>query len=428
MQSPGSFKLHPVFKPSGLRRAMIADDIRPLAVKTKTSAKPNVIQNSNKSPEWLSGIHQLPAEIIREIFLRVVYGGVAINSWPITWQRRALIHTCSRWRQIALETAQLWTSICMVSSEISQNFSKQEQWLYLSKDALLDVQIVGPSEFHDSADFILNHMTRCASLLITGPSNFARRAVVMNTIYPYLRFVDDRFRSIDSTLDLLQRAPNLVEMEIHNTWVRGESLGYYSAIRINTLRKITVNGSQALIFEHLTLPSLEEFFITRVHNLQSHIMTDFLSRSKCPLRRLSIDHHLDINLITWFTLCNDIEWLCLRGRAANLSADLIRRLTRITDWNGNEGPACLLPYLTSLDLFIKGDGNLHEWSVYSMIESRCGASNANKRHPHLQCLNLTFSEVPKAFRPWGIPTEFSGLIYKSKYQRTPGRLPEEIGT
>ncbi|KAJ3810040.1 hypothetical protein F5876DRAFT_21645, partial [Lentinula aff. lateritia] len=97
------------------------------------------------SSNMIAFIHNLPNEILSEIFLCYT----CISRWP-TLQ---LIHVCSRWRDVALGTQELWSNIAI--SHNSFNVSYGPSWeedargvlplveLYLerSQTALLDITL-----------------------------------------------------------------------------------------------------------------------------------------------------------------------------------------------------------------------------------------------------------------------------------------------
>lgn len=126
-------------------------------------------------------IHHLPAELLDEIFLQGFHELASPSSYSqLVVYLNTLISVCSRWRQIALLNARLWSIICWAGwnleeppvRDVDATGTRLLTYLERSKSTQIHVQLEAGalgfrvSELPEIWELVIPHLERCQSLSI----------------------------------------------------------------------------------------------------------------------------------------------------------------------------------------------------------------------------------------------------------------------
>ncbi|KAJ6477539.1 hypothetical protein C8R45DRAFT_906428 [Mycena sanguinolenta] len=281
----------------------------------------------------------LPPETTTEIFLRCIP--------PQSDLRQAhseapflLAQICRQWRQIALDTPQLWQSLFFHEEETSTRLL--QLWLARSGRLPLDFELKCWDFPRVGAliETILLHCHRWQDVKFGLPRGSFSDLDLRHASLPLLRSISleptvfwDMSESVDDPVTiihapllrdvhvssqativvpqwasitsltlsyewpftecmaLLAKCPNLVTLHVSTTGVSGV---YTNPIILNSLEALTCDFGDASVLEYLTLPRLSRLTVSKFRDLHhATIFSLFIHRSACPLQFLSVDD-LDI--------------------------------------------------------------------------------------------------------------------------------------
>jgi hypothetical protein len=180
----------------------------------------------NVHANLLSPINRLPPELLTEIFL--------------LWTKEAsdvsvIAAVCSRWRELALSTSQLWSTICMdLDGENSHSDAKIVQtWLKRSAMCPLSVTLEqydeDDSDGHPVIDAVIPHSHRLEYLSISTHKNMIHALSPLKGQLPALKTLDlfvTSYSELDGSLyDIFVDAPQLRILDT-NAPSRTMGMGY----------------------------------------------------------------------------------------------------------------------------------------------------------------------------------------------------------
>lgn len=290
---------------------------------------------------FLAPIHRLPNEMLSEIFIASIHH---LKHKIYKFRRAVILLTtiCSHWRNVALLTPKLWSSICLTKFEctVRSDIELARTWLTRSGGLPLSLQLRGHglaaplivdmfSEYAERWEHVdicmsysllrhivsvKNRLPRLRTLRIaTGTKPELQLAGPIDTfeIAPHLTsltigcFISPRKLvipwcqlstiradlglSIDNWRYVLHQAPNLVECDLYTTDGDEEIRSSRPTIHLTRLRAIAMQGwgNQGLLFDHLTLPALISFqYIYNGCIWSQAQFVSLLSRSSCSLKIL----------------------------------------------------------------------------------------------------------------------------------------------
>ncbi|KAJ6477533.1 hypothetical protein C8R45DRAFT_873014 [Mycena sanguinolenta] len=277
----------------------------------------------------------LPPEITTEIFLGCIPPQSNLGESP-SEAPFLLAQICRQWRQIALDTPQLWRSLVFHDKETS--IELLQLWLARSGSLPLDFELKcwDPPRVRVLIETMLLHCHRWqdvkfglpeqsfseldlrhASLpklhsisleptVLGGVPESVNNAVTI-THAPSLRDVHVSmlpkativvpWASITSLtlshqwqftacMSLLEECPNLVSLHVSTT---GRLAGVYTNIILSSLETLTCDFGEASVLEYLTLPRLSRLTVSDIWEPHhATIFSTFIRRSACPLQFLSV--------------------------------------------------------------------------------------------------------------------------------------------
>lgn len=302
---------------------------------------------SHQHMSLLSPIQRLPFEMLSEIFVLYLPEDRLLSTLGLkrTVMRPGSI--CKRWREIALSTPRLWSSIGLNLSRTAEGHVElARKWLLRSGNVPLSIRLHGHSflcvddtlpcvivdmlirhvERWEVVDFDLplsllrqilparNRLTSLRNLSIRVPSivimppmpmdlfESASRMtklaishdVILAFAFPWTQLTSltvSTSISLEQCYDILNRTPNLVEC--HFVEIFGRRIDPPRAtIHLANLRKLDITKAHkepGTLFDYLSLPALRNFsYYDSAHEpIWPHSQfLSLLSRSSCPLEKL----------------------------------------------------------------------------------------------------------------------------------------------
>ncbi|KAJ6477543.1 hypothetical protein C8R45DRAFT_833427 [Mycena sanguinolenta] len=280
----------------------------------------------------------LPPEITTEIFLGCIPSQSNLSESP-SEAPLLLAQICRQWRQIALDTPQLWRSLVFHDRETS--IELLQLWLARSGSLPLDFELkcwdpprVGvlietmllhchrwqdvkfglPEQSFSELDLRhaslpMLHSISLEPTFLSGVPESVNNPVTI-THAPSLRDVHVSMlpkativvpwasitslilphdRSFTECMSLLEECPNLVTLHISTIGLAG----IYTNIILSSLETLTCNFGEASVLEYLTLPRLSRLTVSDIWEPHhATIFSTFIRRSACPLQFLSV-HDVD---------------------------------------------------------------------------------------------------------------------------------------
>ena len=380
--------------------------------------------------------HRLPSELLGEIF---VFSVPDISVWLFdncAYREAVMLpgNICRKWREVALATPRLWTSI---SLNVADGYEEAElamvsAWLERSASCFLRLRLVhkSPTPAPAIIDAIIAHSHRCEHLNFVMPVGMIYGLEPAKHRFPQLQSLEIGCPPDDDLpwtmpLEAFEAAPQLrclvignhvspfflrvpwSQLEyVHNTTCTVRSDECLEILRLSSnaeniqleLEDLTVpwhvwpviqsqveelmlsmRTDIGWLLDHVTLPSLRTFDYSEEYSCwaQSQFIS-FLSRSSCSLQSLSLclEHNISADdLIGILELTPALMWLTLQGgTVAGLTSAVLGRLSRP---EGGEA-ICLVPRLHTIVVDWYG---IDELAFVDMIESRWRVSYQAETSP-----------------------------------------------
>ncbi|KAF8155304.1 hypothetical protein K438DRAFT_1987022 [Mycena galopus ATCC 62051] len=308
-------------------------------------------------------VARLPLEISSEIFLQCLR-----DPFPKPGAREApmlLLDICSNWTAIALSTPALWMAVQIdfpCSARLAQVLPI---WFERAHNRPLSVSLHGdldPRVFAIIWQYgrQLKHLAiSCTTHIFPDDQpdlfgDIARVPLPLLTTLSVHGSSDGREISGDHLIQLLGRAPNIVECNLNNVAIYGTS----EKVVLPTLRRLRFEDSDDKLLDCLSLPVLETLSVPMLEVSLPDLIS-FLKRSAPPLQELTLGWayhatpfsplHECLHLIPRLT--QFVMWLPDSQVVAELFAalaeshSLLPHLSRLSiDMSGNwDGSKCDIP-------------------------------------------------------------------------------------
>ncbi|KAJ7621405.1 hypothetical protein FB45DRAFT_1062389 [Roridomyces roridus] len=255
----------------------------------------------------LDPIARLPVEISSKIFVERLHPFLYTPP-PSGIQRipTLLLQICHAWTDIALSTTSLWTKIHIVLP-VSRGFPAVLQgWLERARDQPLHLHITirfGRNEaFDDGVSAVLQRRSgqlQCIDIHLAEHASMSHVPFESTQTDPMPHLQTLRIKSHNNSvcdpstlLQLLHRAPNLVELSLDFLHIRDATVDEIGAIVLPRLRRLyvarIVAGEGGEIFQFITAPGIEYLALKFVSTLSNDLLS-FLKRSSPPLQNLAVD-------------------------------------------------------------------------------------------------------------------------------------------
>ncbi|KAG1736149.1 uncharacterized protein EDB91DRAFT_1143143 [Suillus paluster] len=294
-----------------------------------TLDKLQVIQARLKEKRAL--LHRLlPSELLGEIFLRCLpernYVTPSSNDCPLV-----LTRVCRQWRAVALSTPRLWSSlsISLLKAEMSGS-DAYKCWLEKARSVPLSIRVVHDVDLSDgneplSIQWLRPFLSQCSDLWWHGPhvqgllDNCVQSLSRFQVTFHKANFLVSSLRSIDlpwhqllelkiqfalvSSAAFLQAIGLCTQVQrvsvscicaniSPQTDLEPFPLAHTANHSIHRLEIKVIRAGLGSLFDALTLPVLEELVICFCFPERDpwphEQFASFVTRSKCPLKRLTI--------------------------------------------------------------------------------------------------------------------------------------------
>ncbi|KAJ7937757.1 hypothetical protein B0H13DRAFT_1852393 [Mycena leptocephala] len=294
----------------------------------------------------------LPNEIVSEVFLQRIdsYGGSALNPASPLF----LGHICHKWREIAVSTPSLWTTISLTLADITSpdnGLRLLEIWLARSRDCPLSISLIDDCPWPHAVSFanqfvaaIVPHCRRWHALQLKMRSrhysNFQRApklemlilnsAINLDTFdFPWHQLMFLHVReggSLQDLVQILRTAVNLTHLGAQHVYSRDDTvidlppispLPHLGTLAIGRFAHPTINLHRQLL-DLLTLPALTHLKI--VEPLLPTV-EGLITRSQCPLDALYI-------------CVDDTEYCAIRSVEGKITLEVC---DEVTSASGSEG-------------------------------------------------------------------------------------------
>ncbi|KAL0960922.1 hypothetical protein HGRIS_005929 [Hohenbuehelia grisea] len=396
--------------------------------------------HAEKLKTTLRPVRKLPTELIHKILLYLKpKGPVDLYDWceePRPWYLGMI---CRRWRAVALDTPQLWSSFKIGVDTYELDILSETEMMktYLERSGNHPLTFVASCSIsHPAFDALFQQSSRwkdvelytntktlskiptqnCQFPLlhrlsidgdnfgdVTSSINIFKHAPQLTCLHlsadffpqvamPWSQITEFRqhrseYMSDENALDLLSLMPNIQELSL---WVRGDPPPPREPIVLPDLRKLTYRGDHTEIFHSLTLPALEEFYLTDwAYGQMPAIIISLFLRSACSLTKLELGtaYADDNELIAILQATPSLVSLTLwRAAGYDLGEELFKAL-KAPSKSSKDSP--LLPNLHSFKLATYRKIPFTA-TLFDMLESRTQPENAKAAKPvaRLQSVQL----------------------------------------
>jgi F-box-like len=309
----------------------------------------------------IAPIGRLPPEILSEIFLHCRDPKKRrLDKVPLS-----LGSVCSRWRTIALSTAQLWASFALTieSKYLRSDEMLAKTWLARAGTCPLTIRLAcgdyGRGTLRPLMDVFLLHCERWYDIHLSLPTRilgflapaknhlpqlhklyidreltqtldifeFAPqlRSVQLDLAIPSsmvtvpwgrIEYFDMGRRTVDECLELLRATPNLEKCVVRLT--RSQPRDSHSPVQLLRLRSMIITGGSLHLFDTLLLPKLQEISIDLLNDRWIATQQLISLLSQCSLEALYLKlSHLppEYDMIQILQTCSSLVRLDLLGRS-----------------------------------------------------------------------------------------------------------------
>lgn len=380
-------------------------------------------------------VHILPREVLTEIFTSClpkweqplqyhIDQPDTLNRQYVPW---ILTQVCHDWRQVALSSPRLWTTIVirpdkahteisvkilLLSTEILLRRSAKAP-LYIRLQAMDHLHSMDNKKFQkhwmDLLEALMKHSERWQDIDFQLDPNYFRKLEAVKGHIPLVRKVrmqvlSEAYDRDVGKLDTFSHAPSLRHFEAYRTPKRpavpwSQLTGYggginpseqldiicqtpslvsfklnitrvalpvlSTSVTFTHLRTLEVNGNPEIL-DYLTLPALE--YLTLSYFRTAAPLISLISRSACSIK--------SIDFVIWGPTESDLM-LVFQAMPAVTSATLVdfrdvitaELYTKLTAEPGS-AQTCLLPRLEALDIQFPGRKTVSSGPYMKMLESR----------------------------------------------------------
>jgi hypothetical protein len=311
----------------------------------------------------IAPIGRLPPEILSEIFLHCQDSKKhRLNKVPLL-----LGSVCSRWRTIALSTAQLWASFMLTirSAYLRSDIMLAKTWLARAGTCPLTIRLAcgdwGRGALKPLMDIFLlhcerwydihlslplrvlgflgrakNHLPRLHKLYLGGKLETQKaldifefapqlRSVHLDLIltplmvkvpWSQIEYFDMGRCTVDECVESLRATPNLEKCVVR--LLRSEPRDSPSPVHLPCLRSMFITGESYHLFDTLLLPKLQEISIEIGDNRWIATQQLICLLSQCSLKTLClklVHPPPDYDMIQILQTCSSLVRLDLRGRS-----------------------------------------------------------------------------------------------------------------
>ena len=417
----------------------------------------------NEQNTILAPIRRLPAEILIEIFMLCM----DCDRSSFSPERSPLLvgQVCRGWRQVALSTQKLWSSITVTSYRPSS--AKAKLWISRAGSTPLTIRLAsGAPEFcnvekmHPAIVVLVQHCDRWRHLdlrihdlgvpclssikhrlpwleslqilncthnldifevaprlrsLILGPH------IKLKAPWHQLTELDAHAHGITECLEILQLVPGLVRCTMRNSWRSSRTSILTHDIPILTFPRLhffcILKFHPDEIFKHAQLPIIHTLHVAyqddwrKARNSLKWLSREpFISslRSLHTIRKLMIDHLDELEdsarIVHCLRALPSLEELCLRGPGCWVTADFLHLLTCQANID------VLVPGLEVLEIT---DRYIPCYESVRMIESRWGArKDGNGAGSHLKRLRFEISWI----KEWLVDADILNRLRKFRQE------------
>ncbi|KAF7348067.1 hypothetical protein MSAN_01759100 [Mycena sanguinolenta] len=233
----------------------------------------------------LDPVARLPVEISSDIFARCIPDSLRPNSSeaPILF-----LHICRIWRDIATSTPSLWTSI---SCDSVTDPAHLDIWLRRAQNHPLCISLHGNLN-RDVVVAVQRHAHHVQVLKLESSCHLERMGL---TLFPSLTKLT-LFNTTANTmfpdyLDILRFAPALAECHFISVYQHVMVAGHQPVpFTHSSLRRLQLcdgkSANATILLNYLTLPALENLYISASGQLMPIHIASLLTRSLPPLQSL----------------------------------------------------------------------------------------------------------------------------------------------
>jgi hypothetical protein len=292
----------------------------------------------------LAPVRRLPPELLAEVFVHCLPSQQIVATMA---GKRSILrpsHVCQHWRNVAVSTQRLWTSICVDAIHYKSQTALAKAWLSRAGSCPLSIRVEVSSWDFDAStiqliiDTLLPYCNRwqyvemsdmpwlVISALATARNNLpcletlsldtweqldvvnifefapklralylGQRIQPLDVHVPWSQLTHLRAKtSVDKWHAVLMLVPNIITLDVQ--LVRDDvnhSSVLYPIIQLSQLTKLELLSSSDFgpFLDYLSLPILRDFFYEdALHGWNQQQFISCLSRSSCSLRSLSIRH------------------------------------------------------------------------------------------------------------------------------------------